>query len=55
MFKNDICNLDLMETSIAQAVYRGLENETWQPCQYGSQTTDDVSSNLINTNVNDFI
>ncbi|CBY12683.1 unnamed protein product [Oikopleura dioica] len=34
--------IDLMETSIAQAVYRGLENETWRPCQYGSQTTDDV-------------
>ncbi|XP_035379652.1 calcium-dependent secretion activator 2 isoform X1 [Electrophorus electricus] len=34
--------IDLMESSIAQSVHRGFEQETWQPVNNGSATSDDM-------------
>lgn len=34
--------IDLMETSIAQSIHRGLEQETWQSVNNGSATSEDL-------------
>nr|XP_034984573.1 calcium-dependent secretion activator 2 isoform X6 [Zootoca vivipara] len=34
--------IDLMESSIAQSLHRGLEQETWQPVNNGSATSEDL-------------
>nr|XP_033814082.1 calcium-dependent secretion activator 2 isoform X3 [Geotrypetes seraphini] len=34
--------IDLMESSIAQSIHRGLEQETWQPVNNGSSTSEDL-------------
>ncbi|XP_037836851.1 calcium-dependent secretion activator 2 [Kryptolebias marmoratus] len=34
--------VDLMESSIAQAIHRGFERETWQPVSNGSATSEDL-------------
>ncbi|KAM6152822.1 calcium-dependent secretion activator 2 isoform 17-T17 [Erethizon dorsatum] len=34
--------VDLMESSIAQSVHRGFEQETWQPVNNGSATSEDL-------------
>ena len=31
-----------MESSIAQSVHRGLENESWDPGRFGCETSDEV-------------
>uniref|UniRef100_A0A8C3QDI6 Calcium dependent secretion activator 2 n=1 Tax=Geospiza parvula TaxID=87175 RepID=A0A8C3QDI6_GEOPR len=34
--------IDLMESSIAQSIHRGLEQESWQPVNNGSATSEDL-------------
>ncbi|XP_038040238.1 calcium-dependent secretion activator 2 isoform X7 [Anas platyrhynchos] len=34
--------IDLMESSIAQSIHRGLEQESWQPVKNGSATSEDL-------------
>uniref|UniRef100_A0A8D0XVN2 Calcium dependent secretion activator 2 n=1 Tax=Sus scrofa TaxID=9823 RepID=A0A8D0XVN2_PIG len=34
--------VDLMESSIAQSIHRGFEQETWQPVNNGSATSEDL-------------
>ncbi|XP_030404984.1 calcium-dependent secretion activator 2 isoform X11 [Gopherus evgoodei] len=34
--------VDLMESSIAQSIHRGLEQESWQPVNNGSATSEDL-------------
>ncbi|XP_058883230.1 calcium-dependent secretion activator 2-like isoform X9 [Acipenser ruthenus] len=34
--------IDLMESSIAQSIHRGFEQETWQPVNNGSTTSEDL-------------
>uniref|UniRef100_A0A8C9V2P6 Calcium dependent secretion activator 2 n=1 Tax=Scleropages formosus TaxID=113540 RepID=A0A8C9V2P6_SCLFO len=34
--------IDLMESSIAQSIHRGFEQETWQPVNNGSATSEDL-------------
>uniref|UniRef100_A0A5F9C8A9 Calcium dependent secretion activator 2 n=1 Tax=Oryctolagus cuniculus TaxID=9986 RepID=A0A5F9C8A9_RABIT len=34
--------VDLMESSIAQSIHRGFEQETWQPVNNGSTTSEDL-------------
>ncbi|XP_063165633.1 calcium-dependent secretion activator 2 isoform X2 [Candoia aspera] len=34
--------IDLMESSIAQSLHRGLEQESWQPVNNGSSTSEDL-------------
>ncbi|KAM9312568.1 calcium-dependent secretion activator 2 isoform 3-T3 [Gastrophryne carolinensis] len=34
--------IDLMESSIAQSIHKGLEQETWQPVNNGSSTSEDL-------------
>ncbi|XP_051917298.1 LOW QUALITY PROTEIN: calcium-dependent secretion activator 2 [Hippocampus zosterae] len=34
--------IDLMESSIAQSIHRGFEQETWQPVKRGSATSEDL-------------